>query len=106
MFGKRKKKPFRDAGRSPEAADYLATELERLMALPLSTPAEVDRWYQESGMVEQTLEQRFPGFEPEHEVSHFFTDADIRSRDSGYRDRQHRIMSEYVQFLRTDTNAA
>ena len=105
MFRKRNKQPFYDAGRSPEAADYLATQLERLMALPLTTPADVERWYEESGIVEKTLEQRFPHFEPEHEVSHFFSDADIRSRESGYRDRQHRIMSEYVQFLRNEPNA-
>jgi len=106
MFGKRNKKPFRDVGRSPEAADYLATQLERLMALPLTTHADVEHWYEESSTVEQTLEQRFPRFEPEHEVSHFFSDADIRSRDSGYRDRQDRIMSEYVQFLRNEPNVA
>lgn len=96
MFGKRNKKPFHDTGRSPEAADYLATQLERLMVLPIITPADVERWYEESRTVEQTLEQRFPRFLPEHEVSHFFSDADIRSRDSGYRDRQHRVMSEYI----------
>ena len=87
------------------AAEYLASQLERLMALPLTTPADVELWYEESSSVERTLEQRFPQFEPEHEVWHFFSDADIRSRESGYRDRQHRLMSEYVQRLRHD-NAA
>ncbi len=50
------------------------------MALPLATPADVERWYEESSGVERTLERRFPQFEPEHEVWHFFSDADIRSR--------------------------
>ena len=70
------------------------------MGLPIATPADVERWYQESGTVEQALEQRFPDFEPEHELWHFFSDADIRSRAEGYRDRQHRLMSEYIQRLR------
>jgi len=37
MFGKSNKSPFYDIGGSPEAADYLASQLERLMALPLTT---------------------------------------------------------------------
>jgi hypothetical protein len=86
-------------------AEYLADQLERLMALPLATLADVERWYKESSSVEQTLEQRFPLFEPEHEVWHFFSDADVRFRESGYRDRQHRLIAEYVQRLRNG-NAA
>ncbi len=84
-------------------AEYFAAELERLMALPLTTPAETERWYDECGTVQQTLEQQFPDFAPEHEFWHFCSDADIRSRDSGYLDYQHRLMSEYVHRLRTST---
>jgi hypothetical protein len=84
------------------ANDYLANQLERLMALPLAMPTDVERWYEESSRVKQTLEQRFPRFEPEHEVWHFLSDADIRSRESNYRDRQHRLMTAYVQRLRHD----
>jgi hypothetical protein len=73
------------------------------MALPLATPAEVERWYDDCSTVEQTLEQQFPTFEPEHEFWHFCSDADIRSRDVGYRDRQHRLMSDYVRRLRAST---
>ena len=100
MFGNAKKSPFYDIGRSPEATTYLATELDRLMALPLTTPAEVEHWYEEAGAVGAALKHRFPHFEPDHEVSHFLCDADIRSRDSGYCERQHKFMSEYVQDLR------
>jgi hypothetical protein len=87
---------------SNHAGAYLAEQIEQLMALPLATAADVERWYAESSTVEQSLRLRFPDFEPEHELCHFFSDADIRSRDSGYRDRQHRLMSEYVQRLRDD----
>ena len=82
-------------------AEYLAAELERLMALPLTTPAEVERWYAEAGLLEDALGHRFNSFPVEHEVWHFLSDADIRSREVGYRDRQHRLMSEYVHRLRT-----
>ena len=60
----------------------------------------------ESSRVQQILEQRFPNFQPEHEVWHFFSDADIRSRESGYRERQHQRMSEYVERLRNETRNA
>jgi hypothetical protein len=102
MFGKRKKSPFHDIGRTREAADYIAAELERLMALPLSTKSDVEQWYSERDKTQQALKERFPRFEFWHEVWHFFADADIRARDTGYRDRQHRRMSDYVTFLRRE----
>ena len=102
MFEKSNKSPFHDTGRSPEAADYLASQLERLMALPLTTPAEVEIWYAECDAVQKALQKQFPHFEPFHEVWHYFADADIRGRDAGYRDRQQRLMSDYVQHLRLE----
>ncbi|MES2599058.1 MAG: hypothetical protein V4662_27265 [Verrucomicrobiota bacterium] len=99
MFGARNKS-FHDIGRSREAADFLSAQLERLMALPLVTPADVECWYQESGKVAQTLERQFPNFLPYQEVVHFFSDADIRARESGYCNSQHKAMSDYVQILR------
>ena len=76
------------------------------MALPLVTPADVEQWYAECAPVQHALEHHFTTFPAEHEVWHFFSDADIRSRDVGYRDRQHRLMSEYVQRLRNSTGNA
>jgi hypothetical protein len=102
MFGKSKKHPYHDVGRSREAAEYLASQLEQLMALPLATAAEVNAWYQECDAVEMTLQRQFPQFEPFHEVWHFFADADIRGRDPGCREHQHQLMSEYIQHLRQE----
>lgn len=73
------------------------------MALPLMSPSDLERWNEERFSVQRTLTQRFPSFEPEHEVWHYFDDSDIRFRESDYRDRQHRLMSEYVQRLRKCT---
>ena len=70
------------------------------MSLPLGTKVEIEQWCSECSKIQQTLEERFPDFEPEHEVWHFFNDADIRGRDSGYRDYQHRLMSNYITRLR------
>ncbi len=87
---------------SPEAADYLSSQLERLMALPLTTSEEIKSWYSECDAVEKTLVEQFPHLELFHEVWHFFADAEIRSRDDGYRDYQHRLMSDYVRHLRNE----
>lgn len=70
------------------------------MALPLATPEDVERWYSERWAIDQTLAEKFPGFEAEHEMEHFFDDVAIRARDSGYRDYQHGLMSHYVRRLR------
>jgi hypothetical protein len=102
MFGKSNTSPFCDIGRTRESADFLASQLERLMALPLTTSAEVEAWYGKCDAVQMDLQKQFPQFEPFHEVWHFFADADIRSRDTGYRDNQHRLMSDYVQHLRNE----
>jgi hypothetical protein len=81
-------------------AEYLANELERLMALPIATPEDVEMWDSERWTIDQTLADKFPGFEAEHEVEHFSDDVDMRARDAGYRDYQHGLMSDYVRRLR------
>ena len=82
------------------AASYLADQLERLISLPLNTKADLENWECERNKVEQTLRDKFPSFEPIHDLRHFMDDADIRVRDSGYRDKQHQTMSKYIILLR------
>ena len=82
------------------AAQYLADQLERLKALPLASKEDVERWDKEAAEVQTTLEKEFPGFGLEHFLHHFFTDSDIRCKDEGYRERQHRAVSKYVAGLR------
>ncbi len=83
-----------------EAEEYLAGQLERLMALPLATLEDVERWDKECAEVQTALEKRFPDFQWERSVWHFFLDSDIRLKDAGYRQRQHRYISDYVARLR------
>ena len=84
------------------AAQYLAAQLEHLMALPLASREDAESWDSVCADVQTALETRFPGFEPEHFVWHFFTDSDIRCKDAGYRDRQHKAISEYISRLRNE----
>ena len=72
------------------------------MLLPLDTKDDLARWYSECEVVEKSLETKYPDYEFEHEAWHFFNDADIRFRDMGYRDYQHRLMSDYVARLRNE----
>ena len=82
------------------AAEFVATELERLIALPLDTPEDAERWDTECASFQTALETRFSTFELEHHVWHFITDSDIRRKDAGYRDRQHQAVTDYVRRLR------
>jgi hypothetical protein len=83
-----------------DAREFLANELERLMALPLNSPADTERWDVECAAVQTELETRFPNFQLEHFSQHYFVDSDIRQKDAGYRDRQHRAVRDYISRLR------
>ena len=86
------------------AEQYLADQLERLMGMPLASKEDGNHWDQEAADVQTTLEKEFPYFRLEHFLHHFFTDSDIRCKDAGYRERQHRAVSEYVSRLRHVTH--
>lgn len=89
-----------DAESNRKAAEYLASQLERLMALPLATVEDANRWDKECAEVQTMLETRFPSFQLEHSVWHFFIDSDIRLKDAGYRQRQHCYITDYIARLR------
>ncbi len=82
-----------------EAEAFFAPALQRLMALPLTNDAELEAWYEESAKLETVMAQKFPELEFPHEVRHFIIDADIRAKDDGYRNRQHRIIAGYIEDL-------
>ena len=89
-----------DSSTDKAAAEFLAGELERLMSLPLDTLEQARHWDNECSDVMTELEVRFPCFEIEHHVWHFFADADIRQRDPGYRQQQHQAIADYIRRLR------
>jgi hypothetical protein len=82
------------------AAEFVAAELEKLLALPLVTDEDEERWRAKCASFESALESRFPAFPLKHHVEHFFTDTDIRRKEPGYKDRQHREISDYIRKLR------
>lgn len=84
------------------ASEFVAAGLEKLLALPLVTDEDEERWRQACGNFERDLKSRFPGFELEHHVQHFFTDTDIRRKEAGYKERQHAAISDYIRRLRYD----
>ena len=79
-----------------DGSRFLADELERLMMLPLKNKADVTHWASEARNVETVLRARFPDLDFPHHITHFLDDADIRERDSDYRDAQHKEISDYI----------
>jgi hypothetical protein len=92
---------FTSSSTDKAAAEFVAAQLEKLMALPLVTDEDEERWGAECASFEKELESRFPTFALEHHVEHFVTDTDIRRKEAGYKDRQHREISDYIRRLRT-----
>jgi hypothetical protein len=87
------------------AAFYLIPQLERLIAHPLATQADLDHWNSEADKVEKTLRDLFPDFELPDLFRHFLADPDIRVRDKGYLEFQHQLISQYIARLRNQIRA-
>ena len=86
-------------------SQFLADQLERLSRLPLITPADVEAWDEQAADVQTELERRFAGLGFPHAIHHYFTDSDIRARDTGYREWQERFIAEYVARVRHESAA-
>ena len=78
---------------------FLAEQLERLLALPLETKADVIGWYSQAEAVQSAF-ARFATFEFPHHIWHYFADADIRQRDSDYRESQEKQIRDYIAEIR------
>jgi len=89
-----------------EGTQFLVTELERLLSLPLDSKRQIEAWYAESERVQRELPERYPDLEYPHEVWHFLADADIRARDAGYRQYQEKIMTDYIRRVRDESRVA
>ena len=83
-----------------DGSQFLAGELERLMNLPLRSKEDVRHWADKAHDVKTVLAARFPKLEFPHHIWHFLDDADIRERDSDYRDAQHKKIFEYIAGVR------
>jgi hypothetical protein len=85
---------------------YLVDELEKLLSMPIGSEQELETWYAESKRVQAELPDRFPDLNYPHEVWHFLADADIRSRDPGYRQHQERVIIDYIERVRRKNASA
>jgi hypothetical protein len=84
-----------------EAACFVADGLEHLVQLPLTSAEDLEVWENVCDAFQKELETRFPELELEHHIWHFFSDSDIRLKESGYRDSQHRAVLDYIRRLRS-----
>ena len=83
--------------RMDDGTRYLVDELERLLNMPIDSEQELNTWYAESKRIQKELPDRFRALDYPHEIWHFLADADIRSRDPGYRQYQERIIADYIK---------
>jgi hypothetical protein len=86
---------------APTGPEFLAAQLERLVEMPLETPADMDRWYSAAHDVQSALHD-LPPFEFPHHVWHYFADADIRRREPLYRERQEKAIRDYIAEVRAN----
>ncbi len=87
------------------AVYYLIDQLEKLVALPLTTDSELDRWNAEADKVEKALRDVFPEFELPDVFRHFLADPDIRLRDKEYLEYQNQRITSYIARLRQRTKS-
>ena len=83
-----------------DGSQFLADELERLMNLPLKSKEDVRHWANQAHKLQSLLTERFPKLDFPHDIWHFLADADIRERDSDYKDAQHKKISDYIARVR------
>jgi hypothetical protein len=88
------------------ALEFVAKELERLLALPLQSKDDRDSWYVEARKLERAVKER--AVELPEEVWHFLADADIRSKphETEYRALQETTVRKWIVALRSAANAS
>jgi hypothetical protein len=84
-----------------EGRQFFAAQLERLLSLPLQPKESLAQWHIEARQLQQAMSQ-YPDIEMPHEIYHFYSDADIRSKphEAKYRETQETIVREFIDELR------
>jgi hypothetical protein len=88
------------------ALEFVAQELERLLALPLQSKGDRDSWYLEARKLERAVKEH--AVELPDEVWHFLADANIRSKphEAEYRALQERTVRKCIAALRSAASAS
>jgi hypothetical protein len=80
----------------------LADRLEHLLQLPLDRADHIEQWYAASGELTDWIDAHFTELSHgvPHHLSHYFSDADIRAKEPGYRTNQEDAVRLYIRQLR------
>lgn len=86
-----------------ECHHELADLLDHLLNLPLGSQDEVEEWYETASSAEEFLETHWSDLTVPipHDIYHFFSDADIRAKESGYRVSQEDEVRRLIALLRS-----
>jgi len=76
----------------------LRKELRALQAMPLSTKAEINAWYEVAIQLTAALPVRYKDIYESlpHEIYHYLADADIRAKDPVYAKYQEDLLSDLL----------
>ena len=96
-----------DTGQYPpspcDCHQELAGLLDHLLGLPLGSQDEVNAWYAKATSAEEFLDTHWPDLKVPipHDLYHFFSDADIRAKEPGYRASQEDDVRSFIALLRS-----
>ncbi len=84
--------------RCKEGRQFLADELEKLLAIPVTTEADMIAWVTAGKQLRQTLRVRYPDVQVEGHIYNFLSRVGVetRRRDPGFRRQQENIVRTYI----------
>jgi hypothetical protein len=87
---------------SPADREFIASQLEPITRLPVSTAAEEDAWYVATRATMERLETRFPDVASvvPHQLYHYFDDANIYREEPSFRATWERYVLDFIRELR------
>ena len=79
----------------------LSCDIRVLSERPITTEEERTLWYAEVQRLRGKLHSKYKEIYDAlpHELEHYLGDADIRSKDPGYRIRQEQFVTEFLEFI-------
>jgi hypothetical protein len=90
--------------RCKEGRQFLADELEKLLAMPVTTEADMTAWVTAGKQLRQTLRVRYPDVQVEGQIYNFLgrVGVETRRRDLGFRRWQENIVRTYITEVRAE----
>lgn len=85
----------------PYGPRELARDLTRLLELPAQTKEELSAWYEAASTLEERIQASKELRHLPHSLWHFFSDADVRSKDARVREQQYEQVRRHIAVLAT-----